>query len=122
MAEKAHPAMAEIRKMRESKEFEQALRGAGYVPDTTWALQEVSEEAKLHQLGLHSERSALLYGLLKTPPHTTLRIAKNLRMCNDCHNATKAIAKAYGRRIVVRDMSRFHHFEVDGTCSCGDYY
>ncbi|CAD6214729.1 unnamed protein product [Miscanthus lutarioriparius] len=68
-----------------------------------------------------SERLAIAFGLVSTPPGTPLRVMKNLRICGDCHNAVKLIAKVTGREIVVRDNKRFHHFK-DGACSCGDYW
>ncbi|KAJ0466361.1 hypothetical protein HanIR_Chr14g0671221 [Helianthus annuus] len=33
----------------------------------------------------------------------------------------KIISKFFGRDIIVRDSSRFHHSR-DGCCSCGDYW
>ncbi|CAI0449089.1 unnamed protein product [Linum tenue] len=69
----------------------------------------------------HSERIAIAYGLISTPPGTTLRIIKNLRACVNCHAAIKLISKVENREIVVRDANRFHHFK-DGNCSCGDYW
>lgn len=69
----------------------------------------------------HSERLAIAYGLMKTKSPIVIRIVKNLRACEDCHEVTKIISKVYGREIVVRDRVRFHKF-VDGTCSCKDYW
>ncbi|KAI5664664.1 hypothetical protein M9H77_23987 [Catharanthus roseus] len=83
------------------------LRDAGYVPDTRYVLHDIDEEAK---------EQALI-----TPPRTTLRIIKNLRICGDCHNAIKIMSKIVGRELIVRDNKRFHHFR-DGRCSCGDYW
>jgi hypothetical protein len=48
-----------------------------------------------------------------------LRIAKNLRVCGDCHEFTKLVSKLSD--IVVRDANRFHHF-IGGSCSCGDFW
>jgi hypothetical protein len=60
---------------------------------------------------------------MSTPPGTTIRVFKNLRVCPDCHEATKFIARLTGRDIVVRDAHRFHHFSGSGQhCSCGDYW
>jgi hypothetical protein len=70
----------------------------------------------------HSERIAIAYNLLVTPPGTPIRLTKNLRVCGDCHNATKHIAREYKRVIEVRDKSRWHVFGTDGKCSCGDYF
>ncbi|KAF6155761.1 hypothetical protein GIB67_007408 [Kingdonia uniflora] len=97
------------------------MKGAGYVPDTRYVLQDIDQEAKEKSLMYHSERLAIAYGLISTPPGTTLRIMKNLRICGDCHNAVKIIAKIEEREIIVRDNKRFHHFK-DGKCSCGDYW
>lgn len=97
------------------------MREAGYVPDTRYVLHDIDEEAKEQALQYHSERLAIAYGLISTPPRTTLRIMKNLRICGDCHNAIKIMSKIVGRELIVRDNKRFHHFK-DGKCSCGDYW
>ncbi|XP_057812004.1 LOW QUALITY PROTEIN: pentatricopeptide repeat-containing protein At3g57430, chloroplastic-like [Salvia miltiorrhiza] len=97
------------------------MKKDGYVPDTSCVLHNVDEEEKENLLCGHSERLAIASGLLNTPPGTTIRVSKNLRVCNDCHSATKFISKIVGREIVVRDVRRFHHFK-DGACSCGDYW
>ncbi|XP_052205591.1 pentatricopeptide repeat-containing protein At3g57430, chloroplastic [Diospyros lotus] len=99
----------------------ESMRKDGYVPDTSCVLQNVDEEEKENLLCGHSEKLAIAFGILNTPPGTTIRVAKNLRVCNDCHVATKFISKIEGREIIVRDVRRFHHFR-DGTCSCGDYW
>ncbi|XP_031482992.1 putative pentatricopeptide repeat-containing protein At3g23330 [Nymphaea colorata] len=93
----------------------------GYVPNTEDVLHDVEEEQKRHMLCGHSERLAIAFGIISTPPGTSIRVTKNLRVCSDCHTATKFISKIVGREIVVRDVSRFHHFK-DGSCSCGDYW
>lgn len=97
------------------------MREAGYVPDTRYVLHDIDEEAKEKALQYHSERLAIAYGLISTPPRMPLRIIKNLRICGDCHNAIKIMSKIVGRELIVRDNKRFHHFR-DGKCSCGDYW
>ncbi|KAK8971316.1 Pentatricopeptide repeat-containing protein [Platanthera guangdongensis] len=97
------------------------LKVAGYVPDFGEALVDVDDEDKETALSRHSEKLAIAFGLLNTTPGTLIRVVKNLRVCLDCHRATKFISKVYGREIVVRDRIRFHHFR-DGSCSCGDYW
>lgn len=97
------------------------IKKAGFVPDTESVLHDVDEELKEKMLSLHSEKLAIAFGLMSTPENTVLRIMKNLRVCNDCHNAIKFISKVTGREIVVRDATRFHHFR-DGFCSCKDYW
>lgn len=62
----------------------------------------------------HSEKLAVMFGLMSTEPGTSIQIVKNLRTCKDCHSALKAISLAYGRKTVVRDHSRIHTF-IEGT-------
>ncbi|CAI0405184.1 unnamed protein product [Linum tenue] len=76
---------------------------------------------KIKMLGHHSERLAIAFGLIFIPRHCPIRIVKNLRVCRDCHNATKYISKITQREILVRDAVRFHLFK-DGACSCGDFW
>eukprot|EP01018_Ginkgo_biloba_P039230 Gb_00867 [translate_table: standard] len=97
------------------------MREAGYVPDMNFALHDVEEEEKQHILYHHSEKLAIAFGIISTSIGTPIQIIKNLRVCGDCHTATKFISRIVGREIVVRDANRFHHFH-DGICSCGDYW
>nr|XP_027111038.1 pentatricopeptide repeat-containing protein At4g33990-like isoform X2 [Coffea arabica] len=93
----------------------------GYAPDYSFVLQDVEDDEKENILTSHSERLAIAYGILNSPPKSTIRIFKNLRVCGDCHNMTKFTSKITEREIIVRDSNRFHHFK-DGFCSCGDYW
>jgi pentatricopeptide repeat protein len=97
------------------------MKAAGYTPDTSSVLQKMTEEEKEDHLCWHSEKLAIAYGLINTPPGTRLIITKNLRVCPDCHTATKWISKLEDREIYVRDANRWHHFK-DGQCSCCDYW
>ncbi|GLJ31771.1 hypothetical protein SUGI_0639100 [Cryptomeria japonica] len=97
------------------------MKEAGYVPNMNFALHDVEEEQKEDILGHHSEKLATAFGLISIPPETSIRIFKNLRVCGDCHNSIKFISKIVGRKIVVRDSKRFHHFN-NGVCTCGDYW
>ncbi|EFJ06914.1 hypothetical protein SELMODRAFT_134581 [Selaginella moellendorffii] len=115
----SHPRKLEI--YSELERLHREIKEAGYVPDTKMVLRDVDEEKKAQLLGYHSERLAMALGIISTPPGTTLRVVKNLRVCSDCHAATKFISQIVGRQIIVRDTSRFHHFK-DGVCSCGDYW
>lgn len=97
------------------------IKMAGYVPNTADARLDVDECEKEVSVSHHSEKLAIAFGLMKLRPGTTIRLSKNLRVCTDCHSATKLISKVYNREIVVRDRNRFHHFK-DGSCSCNDYW
>ncbi|KAL8156215.1 hypothetical protein AgCh_001344 [Apium graveolens] len=115
----SHPQCEDI--YNELEILTDKIKSLGYVPDYSFVLQDVEEDEKQHILTSHSERLAIAYGIISTPPKTTIRIFKNLRVCGDCHNATKLISKITEREIIVRDSNRFHHFK-DGNCSCGDYW
>lgn len=119
MGDKSHPRSDEIYK--ELEILERRLMVAGFVPDTESALHDLDTEDKEVSLCNHSERLAIAYGLISTPPGSTLRITKNLRACVNCHLATKLISKLVRREIIIRDANRFHHFK-DGYCSCGDFW
>ncbi|KAI4387549.1 hypothetical protein MLD38_005374 [Melastoma candidum] len=93
----------------------------GYVPDIGSVLHDVEESEKMKMLSRHSERLAIAFGLLSVPCGLPIRVFKNLRVCGDCHNATKYISKVTQRDILVRDAVRFHLFR-DGACSCGDFW
>lgn len=71
--------------------------------------------------GVHSERLAIVFGILNTRPGTEITVMKNLRVCVDCHLFIKLVSKIVNRQFVVRDATRFHHFR-DGVCSCKDYW
>ncbi|KAL3513145.1 hypothetical protein ACH5RR_025862 [Cinchona calisaya] len=97
------------------------MRKLGYVPDTRFVLHDMESEQKEYALSTHSEKLAVVFGLLKLPRGATIRVYKNLRICGDCHNAFKFMSLAEGRVIIVRDGKRFHHFR-NGECSCGNYW
>ncbi|KAJ4968358.1 hypothetical protein NE237_015059 [Protea cynaroides] len=117
--DKSHPYYDRINEAM--KVLLEQMEREGYVPNTDDVLHDVEEEQKRYILCSHSERLAIGFGIISTPPGTTIRVTKNLRVCVDCHIATKFISKIVGREIIVRDVSRFHHFK-DGKCSCGDYW
>ncbi|KAG0472497.1 hypothetical protein HPP92_017043 [Vanilla planifolia] len=128
LKDKVHVFGAHDRSHPESKriygkleDLSQMIVKAGYVPSTKYIFLDVEEDDKKRLLCSHSERLAIAFGLLKAPPNVPIRIAKNLRVCGDCHGAIKLISKVVARRFIVRDTSRFHHFS-QGSCSCGDYW
>ncbi|XP_002980702.2 pentatricopeptide repeat-containing protein At1g11290, chloroplastic [Selaginella moellendorffii] len=112
--DRSHPQTDEIYVVLDKLEL--LMRRAGYEADKGL---DAEDELKEKALGYHSERIAIAFGLIATPPDTTLKIVKNLRVCGDCHTATKYISMIMGREIIVRDSLRFHHFS-NGTCSCKD--
>ncbi|KAK9152368.1 hypothetical protein Syun_010677 [Stephania yunnanensis] len=115
----SHPHADEIYQSWEK--LLEKLKLSGYVPNTSVVLLDMDEHQKENVLFRHSEKLAVVFGLMKTPPQTPIRIMKNLRVCEDCHAALKLISKISDREIVVRDRNRFHCFK-DGFCSCRDYW
>ncbi|XP_024539808.1 pentatricopeptide repeat-containing protein At3g62890-like [Selaginella moellendorffii] len=118
--DRSHPHTREI--YAEVDRITALIKKDGYIPDTRYVLHDVPEDKKERLLWYHSERLAMAYGHMNTPPGQPLRVIKNLRVCGDCHTASKLYAKVMQREIIVRDNRRFHHFAKDGTCSCGDYW
>ncbi|KAF3453933.1 hypothetical protein FNV43_RR04374 [Rhamnella rubrinervis] len=116
---KTHPLTNEIEDKLD--EIAKKLKMEGYTPDTNEISLDIDEEEKESTLYRHSEKLAIAFGLIATGAPTPIRIIKNLRICNDCHTASKFISKAFGRVIVIRDRHRFHHFN-QGLCSCRDYW
>ncbi|CAA7389042.1 unnamed protein product [Spirodela intermedia] len=117
--ERSHPMAKEI--YQKLDWLAAKLKTCGYEPELGSALHDVDDEQKDAALGVHSERLAIAFALLSTVEGSVIRVMKNLRVCGDCHSAVKLMSRILGRQIVLRDPSRFHHFN-DGSCSCGDYW
>ncbi|CAN6459473.1 unnamed protein product [Victoria cruziana] len=117
--DRAHPQIEEIDTML--REMSRRLRAEGYEPDTSEVFLDVDEEDKGGFLYLHSEKIAIAFGMINIKNPLPIRVAKNLRICGDCHIVAKFVSKTFEREIVVRDRHRFHHFR-QGFCSCSDYW
>lgn len=115
----SHPCIEEIHGMWD--QVYERLRGEKYRPEIGNLLLDAEDSEKEMAISRHSEKLAIAFGLLTTGKDVTLRIFKNLRVCEDCHEVAKMISKIYERRIVMRDKTRFHVFR-GGLCSCGDYW
>eukprot|EP01018_Ginkgo_biloba_P019081 Gb_13190 [translate_table: standard] len=119
VGDRSHPQTQKIYAKLDTLSMQ--MKAAGYAPDMRFALNDVEEEQKEQILCQHSEKLAIVFGLINTSPGTAIRVIKNLRVCGDCHSAIKFMSKIVAREIVVRDAHRYHHFK-DGWCSCGDYW
>ncbi|OWM68662.1 pentatricopeptide repeat-containing protein At4g01030, mitochondrial [Punica granatum] len=116
--ESSHPEAGEI--YFELYQLFSEIRKLAYVPDTSCVYQKVEDEAEKEKLLLsHTEKMAIVYGLMKSRSNTPIRVIKNSRVCSDCHNAAKYISIARNREIFIKDGARFHHFR-EGECSCKD--
>nr|XP_043626828.1 pentatricopeptide repeat-containing protein At2g03880, mitochondrial [Erigeron canadensis]XP_043626835.1 pentatricopeptide repeat-containing protein At2g03880, mitochondrial [Erigeron canadensis]XP_043626843.1 pentatricopeptide repeat-containing protein At2g03880, mitochondrial [Erigeron canadensis] len=119
LRDNSHPEIDEI--IRQLNHYAQRLKEAGYVPNTDCVLHDVEGEQMEDPLLHHSEKLAIVYGLMALTKGKTIRIKKNLRICEDCHQFAKLLANMENRYIVIRDPIRYHHFQ-GGVCSCGDYW
>ncbi|XP_008797548.2 pentatricopeptide repeat-containing protein At3g62890-like [Phoenix dactylifera] len=119
VGDRSHPQTKQIYSFLDEMAIK--LKIAGYTPEVGEVLLDIDEEDRETALSRHSEKLAIAFGLMNTSSGTPIRIVKNLRVCRDCHHATKFISKVYDREIIVRDRIRFHHFK-DGYCSCKDYW
>lgn len=115
----SHSRKVEI--YRTLNEINKQLKIAGYVVELSSELHKMDDKGKGYALSYHSEKLAIAFGVLVTPPGTTLRVASNLRICVDCHNFLKMFSSVYNRDVILRDHKRFHHFR-GGHCSCTDYW
>ncbi|CAN1782083.1 Pentatricopeptide repeat-containing protein At5g40410, mitochondrial [Linum perenne] len=119
--DQSHPLREEIYKKLD--ELVLKIRGSGISARTELVLQDIDEEeVKEEMINKHSEKLAIAFGLLVNGPNEMpLVITKNLRICGDCHDFAKVVSRIEGRKIIVRDTKRFHHFS-NGSCSCRDYW
>ncbi|KAK8933544.1 Pentatricopeptide repeat-containing protein [Platanthera zijinensis] len=114
-----HPRSKE---MKETLEYLLGrLRLAGYAPVLRSVVYDVSDAEKERILKGHSEKLALAFGVLTMGVRDVIRIAKNVRICEDCHVVMKMASSVIEREIAVRDNLRFHHFR-NGVCSCCDFW
>ncbi|KAF0908284.1 hypothetical protein E2562_023901 [Oryza meyeriana var. granulata] len=88
----SHPQSAEIYAYLEK--LVERLKEIGYRSRTDLVVHDVEEEQRETALKFHSEKLAIAFGIISTPSGTPLRIFKNLRVCEDCHEAIKYISQA----------------------------
>ncbi|XP_076952142.1 pentatricopeptide repeat-containing protein At5g66520-like [Bidens hawaiensis] len=96
--DESHPQTEAI-KERWEKLLEQ-MRVRGYVPNTSVIVLDIEENEKVKFVLRHSEKLAVVFGLINTRNGTPIRIVKNLRVCEDCHVALKMISEIVDREIV----------------------
>ncbi|KAH7285914.1 hypothetical protein KP509_33G050800 [Ceratopteris richardii] len=117
VGDESHPQIEDI--YAKLRELRQRMSEGGYKARVDLVLND--EVDKLKSLCGHCEKLAIAFGLICTPSGTTIRVSKNLRVCADCHNASKVISKIEKREIIISDAFRCHHFK-EGDCSCESHY
>ncbi|CAF0880345.1 unnamed protein product [Adineta ricciae] len=119
--DRSHPRSAEI--YVELDRISRELIEHGHEYDSSWITRPLAEDETIESvLCGHSEKLAIAWNFVANPNTTFIQITKNLRVCGDCHRATKLIAAIRRCQIVVRDANRIHHFHPNGHCSCNDYF
>lgn len=116
--ERMHPDSPQMH--QDSHALDLRMKTAGYKPKTDHLSPRSTDavDPLKHQRCGHSER---LTTLRHVPEGETIRFVKNLRVCVDCHEATKFLSKMLNREFHIRDANRWH-FSQDGKCSCRDYF
>ncbi|CAF1288256.1 unnamed protein product [Adineta steineri] len=119
--DQSHPRSKEI--YAEAQRISSELIKYGHVHDASWITRPLREhETAESVLCSHSERLAIAFNFIEGRKPSSIQITNNLRVCGDCHQATKLIAKIRQVEIVVRDANCIHHFSTNGTCSCQDHF
>ncbi|GER54512.1 pentatricopeptide repeat (PPR) superfamily protein [Striga asiatica] len=85
--DKSHPRSEEI--YAKLEELGRKMEKDGYVPMIETDLHHVEKKEKELLLSFHSEKLAVAFGLIVTPPRAPIRVKKNLRICVDCHTVFK---------------------------------
>ncbi|KAL6986925.1 hypothetical protein U1Q18_012688 [Sarracenia purpurea var. burkii] len=119
VGDRLHPLADKIYEFLE--ELNKRAAAFGYVQDRSSLLNDMEQGKEDPAVYTHSEKLAIAFGLLSLSNPIPIRVIKNLRVCNDCHNWIKFVSRISDRAIVVRDAYRFHHFQ-GGICSCKDYW
>ncbi|PWA46750.1 pentatricopeptide repeat (PPR) superfamily protein [Artemisia annua] len=102
VGERNHSKIGEI--YLKLEDMMEEMRKFGYKCETRHDLHNVEENKKEELLRHHSEKLALVYGLMCLPSSAPIRIMKNLRICGDCHVFMKLASKITGREIVQPTM------------------
>ncbi|CAF1955902.1 unnamed protein product [Rotaria magnacalcarata] len=117
----SHPQASEIDS--EIGRMTSELIQHGYKFDSSWITREIKDGETIQSvLCGHSEKKAIALNFIQRPVPKFIQIAKNLRVCGDCHEFTKLVAKIRQCDIIVRDANRIHHFYPNGQCSCQDHF
>ncbi|KAL8506778.1 hypothetical protein ACS0TY_017610 [Phlomoides rotata] len=102
MGSQHHPQYEEIQK--ELAILNAKMKGLGYIPDFRFVLQDVEDDEKEHVLANHSERLAIMFGILNTPPKTCIRIYKNLRIPCCLDNQFCSMVEAWASGLTWREI------------------
>eukprot|EP00250_Pteridium_aquilinum_P033257 c5373_g1_i1 orf=98-3787(+) len=115
VGDKTHPQIDKIQ--LKVKALGEKITERIHMPHPNLANLPISNEDKGDNLCGHSEKLAIAFGLMSTDAGTTIRVAKNIRMCADCHRTSRLTSLIENREIIISDSYCVHNFR-DGACSC----
>ncbi|CAF0958073.1 unnamed protein product [Adineta steineri] len=119
--DQSHPQAKKI--YAEIEKISAELLEHGHQYDASWITRPLDLDETIEStLCGHSERLAIAWNFVENPHASLIQVTNNLRVCGDCHRATKLIASIRQCEIIVRDANRIHHFYTNGQCSCQDYF
>ncbi|KAK8963627.1 Pentatricopeptide repeat-containing protein [Platanthera guangdongensis] len=119
VGDQSHPETPKI--FEKLNEICVRIRIEGYEENTRAVLFDIENEEKENVVTHHCEKLAIAFALIYVCGEDTIRVVKNIRVCEDCHTFAKHVSKVYEREIILRDRNVFHYFR-GGSCSCGDYW
>ncbi|CAF1096764.1 unnamed protein product [Rotaria sordida] len=119
--DKSHPQSTEI--YAELNRLTIELLKDGYIFDSRWISRKLRKgETVISVLCSHSEKLALAFNLIQKPIPSLINIKNNLRLCGDCHEFMKRVAKLRQCEILISDANGIHRFKTNGECSCKDHF
>ncbi|CAF1428615.1 unnamed protein product [Rotaria sp. Silwood1] len=119
--DQSHPRSVDI--YAEINRISKELIEHGHEYDASWIVRSIRPDETIQSILCgHSERLAIAVHFIDNQKPKRIQMTKNLRICGDCHQATKLIAAIRQCHIIVRDANRIHHFHPNGQCSCQDYF
>ena len=111
---------------KQMNKWSNKLKKYGFKHDHTCVTRDLEEHETIEKvLCSHSEKLALAMIFVLENEYKNkldiIQINKNLRMCADCHEATKLISFFEKRKINVSDANTMHKFD-NGHCSCDSFW
>ncbi|KAK6917117.1 DYW domain [Dillenia turbinata] len=100
------------------EEITSLLKLEGYVPHTTNVLADIENEEKETALSYHSEKIAIAFMPISTPPRTPIRVVKNLSVRANCNLAIKLISKPSNDLRSCSESALFRSWRAAFTLDC----
>ncbi|KAJ3693884.1 hypothetical protein LUZ60_009364 [Juncus effusus] len=120
VSHKSHPQAKEINEFL-ANVMKRMKKEENYLLNKYTLLVNEKDREKVVDLCGHNEKFAIGFGVLNSSNGRPIRVAKDTRVCGNCHEVAKFVSKIEGREILLRDSNRFHQFE-GGKCSCRGFW